>query len=195
VTTGDIPLPDGWADAITQDDWCALVAAAVHRHFAEGGWLLEPAVLLDAWCELDVDGMGVLRAVYQHPFWPQRTGLRRRLDTPPPLPPDAGQGLADWLAAWIATFEISEPLGRMYDLLVEDETGVFWWGDGYRDISEHPDFGGDLDGWLRDQLAEQGHGQEQERQLPPSETSDAQPPCGRGSTHDSSDSCSQPSHE
>ena len=52
-------------------------------------------------------------------------------------------------------FEISEPLGRTYHLLVEDEAGVHWWGDGYRDLSEHPDFGGDLKGWLRRKLSSQ----------------------------------------
>ena len=74
------------------------------------------------------------------------------------MPPDSDQDLAEWLAAWIAVFEISEPLGRRYDLLVEDENGVSWWGDGYRDLSEHPDFGGDMQGWLRRKLADQGLG-------------------------------------
>src|ERR1700722_5728289 len=34
---------------------------------------------------------------------------------------------------------ISEPLGRQYDLLVEDADGVWWWGDGYPGLGEHPD--------------------------------------------------------
>ncbi len=44
----------------------------------------------------------------------------------------------------------------MYDLLVEDENGVHWWGDSYRDLSEHPDFNGDMNGWLRRKLADLG---------------------------------------
>ena len=44
------------------------------------------------------------------------------------------------LAEEIALYEISEPIGRYYDLLIEDGEGVWWWGDGYPDLSEHPDF-------------------------------------------------------
>lgn len=131
------------------------MVAALRRHFEEGLGLLEAAVLLDVWPERDEDGTGVLCAVYQHPFWPERTGLRRRLDARPPSP-HPGQSSAEWLASWIATFEISEPLGRMHDLLVEDQDGVHWWGDGYRDLSEHPDFDGSMKGWLRRKLADQG---------------------------------------
>jgi hypothetical protein len=78
------------------------------------------------------------------------------------MPLDPDQDLAEWLAAWIATFEISEPLGRRHDLLVPDEDGVHWWGDGYRDLSEHPDVSGDMQGWLRRRLAEQGSDQPSE---------------------------------
>lgn len=147
---------DAWAKSVAREDWAATVVAALRDHFDEGLWLLEAAVLIDAWPERDEDGTGVLRAVYQHPFWPERTGLRRRLDVAPPLAPDPEQNSAQWLASWIAVFEISEPLGRRYDLLVEDENGVHWWGDGYRDLSEHPDFEGDMDGWLRRTAAEHG---------------------------------------
>jgi hypothetical protein len=35
------------------------------------------------------------------------------------------------LAEEIAIYEISEPLGAYFYLLVEDSAGVWWWGDGY----------------------------------------------------------------
>jgi hypothetical protein len=34
-------------------------------------------------------------------------------------------------AATIAIYDISEPLGTLYEKLVPDEEGVWWWGDGY----------------------------------------------------------------
>ncbi len=59
----------------------------------------------------------------------------------PPLTGGRPGGLAEEaVAADIALFDISEPLGRMYDLLVEDGNGVWWWGDGYPGLMEHPDF-------------------------------------------------------
>jgi hypothetical protein len=113
---------------------------------------MEPATLLDAWLESDEDGVAVLRAVYEHAYWPERTGLRRRLDLPP-TPVQPGATAAEKLAADIAYLEISEPLGRMHDLLTPDEQGVHWWGDGYRQLSEHPDFQGDQVAWLQRKLA------------------------------------------
>lgn len=112
---------------------------------------MERAVLIEAWAEHDDDGIAVLRAVYDHPFHPRRIGLRRRLDRPsvisePLLEP------AEELAYGIAYMEIGEPLGRLGDLLFPDSDGVAWWGYGYRSLSEHPDFGGDMDGWLQAQL-------------------------------------------
>lgn len=75
-----------------------------------------------------------------------------RLDEPPFDAPRAGESLERWLAGSIAD-EISEPLGRVYDLLVADDDGVHWWGHGYRDVREHPDFGGDDEGRVRRQEA------------------------------------------
>ena len=140
------PTPAGWQAGVAATDWGERVVAALRAR------TIEPAVLVDAWSERDPDGVPVLRAVYDHPWWPQRTGLRMRLDEPPFDWPGPDQDLAAWLAGNIAD-EIVEPLGRMYDLLVPDEEGVHWWGDGYRHISEHPDFEGDMDGWLRRQEA------------------------------------------
>ncbi len=95
--------------------------------------------LIDASLDTDPDGVPVLLAVYEHAFWPERTGLRRRLDRWPVLlsPSD---DLDEWLAGWIAWCEMGEPLGRQYDLLVEDDDGLWWWGDGYPDLTEHPDY-------------------------------------------------------
>jgi hypothetical protein len=113
------------------------VLDALRRYFDEGKPLQEPARLIDATLHVDPDGTPVLLVIYEHPYWPERTGLRRRLDRAP----DVGQGSTpeEALAHEIAYCEISEALGRIYDLLVEDENGVWWWGDGYPDITEHPD--------------------------------------------------------
>ena len=144
-----------WAETVKREDWASRVAEALRRYFQSGGWLFEAAVLLDVWTEQGEDGVGVLCAVYEHPFWPERTGLRRRLDRPPAIGSDPDEDLAQWFSSWIATFEISQPLGRMHDLLVEDDDGVHWWGDGYRELSEHPDFAGDMEGWRARQLSSQ----------------------------------------
>lgn len=99
-------------------------------YFNQGGLLLESAQLIDASIEVDADGVPVLIAVYDHPSWPERTGLRRRLNRMPfanhgENTPEASQ------AAEVAIYEISEPLGTHYHSLVEDSSGVWWWGDGY----------------------------------------------------------------
>lgn len=36
---------------------------------------------------------------------------------------------------------VDDPLGRYFDLLVEED-GVWWWGYGYPDIMTHPDLRG-----------------------------------------------------
>jgi hypothetical protein len=38
------------------------------------------------------------------------------------------------LARQVAIFDVAEPLGAYYDLLVEDDQGVSWWGDGYPEL-------------------------------------------------------------
>jgi hypothetical protein len=141
----------GDEEAATDPALGEAVVAELRRYFAEGRPLMEPATLLDAWVESDDDGVAVLRAVYEHAYWPERTGLRRRLDRPPTLA-HAGATSAERLACDIAYLEISEPLGRMHDLLTPDDQGVHWWGDGYRQLSEHPDFEGDQAAWLQRHL-------------------------------------------
>ena len=100
---------------------------------------MERVRLIDAALDTDPDGVPVLLVVYEHAFCPERTGLRRRLDRWPVLPGES-DGLDEWLAEWIAWCEMGEPLGRQHDLLVEDDDGVRWWGDGYPGITEHPDY-------------------------------------------------------
>jgi hypothetical protein len=130
-----------WEQAAASPDWGNRVAGELSRYFVEGGHLLEAARLVDVRLEVDPDGVPVLLVVYDHPFWSKRTGLRRRLDRPP-FAAHGAETPEGSLAAEIARFEISEPLGRYYDLLVEDGAGVWWWGDGYPDLREHPDFQG-----------------------------------------------------
>lgn len=106
------------------------VADELRRYVQEGDFLLATVRLVDVSVEVDADGTPVILAVYDHPGWPERTGLRRRLDRMPfgehdQDTPEASQ------AAEIAVCEISEPLGTYNQSLVEDSSGVWWWGDGY----------------------------------------------------------------
>ena len=101
---------------------------------------MEPVRLIDADLEVDSDGVPVLLAIYEHAFWPERTGMRRRLDMTPVSASPGEQDLAEWLACDIAWLEMGEPLGRLHDLLVEDDNGVRWWGNGYQDLTQHPDY-------------------------------------------------------
>ena len=119
-----------WEQADKGADWGTKVVDALKHYFDEGRWLLEPAELVDAGFEVDPDGVSVLLAVYDHPYSPKRIGLRRRLDKTPLTSGAPGAFPEEAVAADIAVFEISEPLGRYYDLLVEDSTGV--WPSGVR---------------------------------------------------------------
>jgi len=140
-STTDYPTKDEWKAAVNAFDWGDRVLAELRRHFAEGRPTLEPVRLIDASLEADPDGVPVLLAVYEHAFWPERTGMRRRLDrTPVAGSLGERQDLAEWLASDIAWLEMGEPLGRQHDLLVEDDNGVWWWGDSYPDITQHPDY-------------------------------------------------------
>jgi hypothetical protein len=127
-----------WTEVVSTPDFGDQVVQALVRYFRESRALLAPATLVDATSEIDPYGVPVLRAVYDHGSTPKRLGLRRRLDREPMV--DDEKTPAQSLAAEIAVYEISEPIGRHYDLLVEEADGVWWWGDGYPDLSEHPDF-------------------------------------------------------
>ena len=58
-------------------DWGERVVAELRRYFAEGRSTLEPVRLIDARLEVDPDGVPMLLAIYEHAFWPERTGMRR----------------------------------------------------------------------------------------------------------------------
>lgn len=120
-----------WAAAASSPDWSAKVAKALVRYFEEK-WeaLFAQAKLISVSTETDSDGAPVLRAIYDHPHWPERTGLRRRLDRVPFAAQDEETPEGS-TAATIAIYDISEPLGTLYEKLVPDEEGVWWWGDGY----------------------------------------------------------------
>ena len=134
------PSEDEWRAAVSAPDWGERVLAELRRHFAEGRPTLEPVRLIDSRLEVDADGVPVLLAIYEHAFWPERTGMRRRLDRTPVTGAASAQDLAEWLARDIAWMEMGEPLGTQHDLLVEDDNGVWWWGDGYPDLTQHPDY-------------------------------------------------------
>lgn len=131
---------DEWPEVTSSPDWGQRVVKALRRYFAQDKWLLEPAWLEDASLDVDPDGMPVLLAHHRHSLSTKRLGLRHRLDRPPLTGGRPGGLAEEAVAADIALFDISEPLGRMYDLLVEDGNGVWWWGDGYPGLMEHPDF-------------------------------------------------------
>jgi hypothetical protein len=127
-----------WTEIVSAPDFGDRVVEALVRYFRDSRSLLAPAALVNATSEFDPDGVPALRAIYDHGWTDKRLGLRRRLDREPMV--DDEETPAQSLAAEIAVYEISEPVGRYYDLLVEEAGGVWWWGDGYPDLSEHPDF-------------------------------------------------------
>jgi hypothetical protein len=111
---------------ISSPEWGTKVLEALRRHFSERRWLLEPAVLIDAGLEYEANGTSVLLAIYDHPYYERRIGLRHRLND---FPMSVGEGRspAEAMAEDIAVFEISEPFGTWADRLVEDSSGVWWW--------------------------------------------------------------------
>ena len=120
-----------WAAAASSPDRGTKVADALVRYFDPGKWLLAQARLVSVSTEADPDGAPVLRAIYGHPNWPERTGLRRRLDQIRHRP---GKARRPKRARRIGlpSFEISEPLGSYHAQLIPDKDGVYWWGDGLR---------------------------------------------------------------
>ena len=118
------------------NDWAERVLTALRDYFDEGRPLLTPTRLVEAHLTSDPDGTPVLEATSDRPDDERRIGLRRRLVrfTVP--------GQPEWdpksLAAEIAQYEISEPLGRYSEILVDDGRGVWWWGDGYPKLAKDP---------------------------------------------------------
>jgi hypothetical protein len=124
-----------WEETISSPDWAPRVVAELQRLGKEGDRSLARVKLLEVSLETDTDGVPFLLAVYEHAMWEERTGLRRRLNRVPMSVYD-GMSPEGSLAIEIAMFEIAEPLGSYYDLLVEDSSGVWWWGDGYPELAE-----------------------------------------------------------
>jgi hypothetical protein len=111
---------------LSSPDWGTKVWEALRGYFSDGCWLLEAARLVDSNLEVELDGTPVLVAIYDHPYYDRRIGLRHRLDDyPTPIP--EGSSPAEAMAQDIAVYVISEPLGRYSDRLVEDGSGVWWW--------------------------------------------------------------------
>lgn len=127
---------DDWQEAVKAPDWGRRVLESLERYFSEDRWLLEPAQLVDVRLDTDSDGVPVILAVYDHLCYTKRIGLRRRLDKMP-MSAQGEQNPEDSLAAEIALFNISAPLGRVSEILVEED-GVWWWGDGYPSDTELP---------------------------------------------------------
>ena len=117
---------DHLAAAMGSPTWGQEVVEALRSYFANGGWLLEPAQLVEARLGEAEDGTPAVIAIYDHPLYPKRIGLRSRLDQPPMAIPE-GMTPAEALAQDIAVYEISEPLGTIYDRLEEDVSGIWWW--------------------------------------------------------------------
>jgi hypothetical protein len=114
------------SEAMGSVTWGHDVVVALRRYFANGGWLLEPAQLIEARLGEADDGSPAVVAIYDHSLYPKRVGLRSRLDQAPMAIPE-GMTPAEALAQDIAVYEISEPLGSYYDRLVEDASGIWWW--------------------------------------------------------------------
>jgi hypothetical protein len=117
---------DALETAMASPTWGRDVVEALRSYFADGGWLLAPAQLVDATLGTADNGTPAVIAIYDHPSYPERIGLKSRLDRPPMAIPQ-GMSPAEALAQDIAVYLISEPLGTYYHRLVEDDSGIWWW--------------------------------------------------------------------
>jgi hypothetical protein len=119
-----------------EDEWAKQVLVALRAYFEDGRPLLTSTRLVEARLTSDSDGTPVLNAISDRPDNERRIGLRRRLIRY--TVPDQPGWDAEALAEDIARYEISEPLGRYSEILVDDGNGVWWWGDGYPELSKNP---------------------------------------------------------
>jgi hypothetical protein len=103
---------------ISSPEWGTKVLEALGTYLSEGRWLLEAAKLVDSWLEVEPDGTPVLVAIYDHPYYDRRIGLRHRLNDFPLSIPE-GRSPAEGMPETIALYEISEPLGTWAERLVE----------------------------------------------------------------------------
>jgi hypothetical protein len=118
--------PEQLQAEISSPEWGAKVLEALRAYFDEGRYLMEAATLVDSGLEVEPDGTPVLIAIYDHPYYDRRIGLRHRLNDLPLTIPE-GRSPAEGMAETIAVLEISEPLGMWAERLVEDDAGVWWW--------------------------------------------------------------------
>jgi hypothetical protein len=119
------------------DNWAEQVLAALRAYFEEGRPLLTSTRLVEAHLKSDPDGTPVLEVISVRTDDMRRIGLRRRLIRY--IVPGQPGWDPEVLAADIAQHDISEPLGRYSEILVDDGSGVWWWGDGYPELSVDPD--------------------------------------------------------
>jgi hypothetical protein len=111
---------------ISSPEWGMKVLGALRTYFSQGRPLLNAAKLVNSGLEVEPDGTPVLVAIYDHPYYDRRIGLRHRLNDFPMSIPE-GRSPAEGLAEGIALYEISEPLGTWAERLIEDGAGVWWW--------------------------------------------------------------------
>jgi hypothetical protein len=123
---------DGSDRQFSSPKWGPDVVDALRKLLtADERGMLGNVTLISAELERDVDGLAFLRAVYDDSNHQRRIGVRRQLDGKGPLAHMPGMSLAESMAYDIAHGDMAEPLGTYWYLLVEDDNGVWWWGDGY----------------------------------------------------------------
>ena len=113
---------DDLAAAMASPTWGQDVLTALVGLF-DSGRLIEPVQLVEAKVGVTNEGSPAVIAIYDHPWYDRRVGLRSRLDQRP-MSIYEGMSAAESRAHDIAVWEISEPL---FDRLVEDDSGVWWW--------------------------------------------------------------------
>ena len=120
-----------WDEEFSSPAWGPEVADALRKLLtADERGMLQNVTLISAELERDADGVAFLRAVYDDSNHQRRIGVRRQLDGRGPLAHLQGMSQAESMAYYIAHGDMAEPLGTYWYLLVEDNNGVWWRGDG-----------------------------------------------------------------
>jgi hypothetical protein len=117
---------DDLAAAMGSATWGQDVLAALRGYF-DSGRLRDPMVhLVEATLCVTDNGSPAVIAVYDHPWYDRRVGLRSRLDQRP-MSTYEGMSAAESRDYDIAEYEIAEPLGTYCESLAEDDSGDWWW--------------------------------------------------------------------